>query len=70
MLLLSVHIQTGRIRLDSTLNMEQSFAVREFGPFRILSFRNHISSIRINKTIKPQIARTCRDLASNLATRK
>jgi hypothetical protein len=43
-LLLSVHIQIGRVRLDNTLNMKPSFAVKESGPFRVQSFRNHISS--------------------------
>jgi hypothetical protein len=41
--------------------MKQSFAVKEFGAFRVQSFRHHISY---------QAAGTCRDLASNLATRK
>ena len=73
MLSLSVHIQIGRIRLDSTLNMKQSFAVGEFVPFRIQSFMNHISSIRVHKAIKLQDYKNmprARDLASNLATRR
>ena len=88
MLSLSVHIQIGRIRLGSTLNMKQSnwphqtwstlnmkqsFAVGEFVPFRIQSFMNHISSIRVHKAIKLQDYKNmprARDLASNLATRR
>ena len=73
MLSLSVHIQIGRIRLDSTLNMKQSFVVGEFVPFRIQSFMNHISSIRVHKAIKLQDYKNmqrARDLASNLATRR